>query len=69
LSTETIRLEVLNITNKSSSTVIKGQDDSDNSKSISSFKMSFWVSPDSSAEVESYFYDVIVNYARCIHLI
>ena len=52
-STEEHKLETLHSPNKSSHTVIKSHEDSDNSKSKTSSKVSFWGSPDLSLGVEN----------------
>ena len=46
------KLETLHSPNKRNSKVIKSYEDSDNSKSTSSSKVSFWGSPDLSAGIE-----------------
>jgi hypothetical protein len=57
-STEKAKLETLYTPNKGSLKVIKSHEDSENSntnsKSKSSFKMSFWGSPDYSQELKRY---------------
>jgi hypothetical protein len=54
-STENFKLETLYSPNKGSPEVIKSYEDSENSKSKSSSKMSFWVSPDISPGIEKIF--------------
>jgi hypothetical protein len=54
-STEKAKLETLYSPNKGSPKVIKSHEDSDNSKSKSSSKMSFWGSPDLSPGIEKLF--------------
>jgi hypothetical protein len=54
-STEKAKLETLYSPNKGSPKVIKSHEDSENSKSKSSSKMSFWGSPDLSAGIEKLF--------------
>ena len=49
------KLETLHSPNKSSPTVIKSHEDSDNSKIKTSSKVSFWGSPDLSSGVENLF--------------
>jgi hypothetical protein len=55
LSADTPKMETLYTLNKGSPKVIKSNEDSENSKSKSSFKKSFWWSPDSSSGIEKLF--------------
>ena len=52
-STEKTKLETLHSPNQGNFTVIKSHEDSDNSKSKSSSKASFWGSPDFSSGIEA----------------
>jgi hypothetical protein len=52
LSTEKAKLKTIYNPNKGSPEVIKNHEDSDNSKSKSSSKMSLWGSPDLSPEIQ-----------------
>jgi hypothetical protein len=54
-STEKAKLETLYSPNKGSRNVIKSHEDSENSNSKSSSKMSFWGSPDLSPGIEKLF--------------
>jgi hypothetical protein len=54
-STEKAKLETLYSPNKGNPKVIKSHEDSENSNSISSSKMSFWGSPDLSPGIEKLF--------------
>jgi hypothetical protein len=54
-STEKPKLETLHSPNQGNPAVIKSHEDSDNSKSKSSSKVSFWGSPDLSPGIESLF--------------
>jgi hypothetical protein len=54
-STEKPKLETLHSPTKRSPMVIKSHEDSDNSKSKSSYKVSFWGSPNLSPGIENTF--------------